>query len=93
MLREQKNEAATKPGALQQVVPEEEAPKRMLDPAAHLHQVSEDVPARVLVGLDVDEADGDEEIPGGTGLNSFNSEFINDFNKLDFLTPVIPNAA
>ena len=65
----------------------------MLDPAAHLHQVSEDVPARVLVGLDVDEADGDEEIPGGTCLNSFNSELIDDYNKLDFLTPVIPNAA
>ena len=55
------------PGALQQVVPEKESPKRMLDPATHLHQVSEDVPARVLVGLDVDQADSDEEVPVGTG--------------------------
>ena len=39
--------------ALEEVVAEEESPERMLHPSAHLHQVSQDVLAGALVGLDV----------------------------------------
>lgn len=51
--------------ALKQIVAEEKTPERMLDAPAHLHQIPEDVPPRVLVGLDVDQAHGDEEIHPG----------------------------
>ena len=40
-------------GAGQEVVPEEEAPQGVLDPAAHLDQVLQDVLPRQLVRLDV----------------------------------------
>ena len=49
-------------GALEQVVAEEEAAQRMLHAAAHLDEVLEYGLARVLLDLDVDGADGDEQV-------------------------------
>ena len=48
--------------ALQQVIPEEETPERVLNPTAHLHQVLHDVLAGMLAGLDVHNAHCDQEV-------------------------------
>jgi len=47
---------------LGEVVPEKEAAGWVLDSPAHLHHINEDLAGRGLLGLDVDGADGDEEV-------------------------------
>lgn len=49
-------------GALQQVVAEEEAPEGVLHAAAHLHQVLQDVLARLREGAHVDHAHRDQQV-------------------------------
>ena len=50
-------------GRLEQVVAQEEAAKRMLNAATHLDEIAQDDLARVLFDLDVNGADGDEQVP------------------------------
>lgn len=50
-------------GALQQVVAEEQAAQRVLDAATHLDEILENVFARELVRLDVNNSHGDQKVP------------------------------
>ena len=51
------------PCALQQIVSKEQASKWVLNPAAHLNQIAQDVATGVLVSLDVHQTHRDQEIP------------------------------
>ena len=48
----------------------------MLNTPAHFHQVLEDVPAAVLVSLDVDDPHGDEEVEAGHDVSSVLNQLV-----------------
>ena len=50
--------------------------QRMLNTPTHFNQVAENVSPRKLVGLDVDEADGDQKIHPGNNVACILDQFI-----------------
>ncbi len=48
----------------------------MLDPAAHFDKIAQNVAARELIGLDVDEANSDEKIHSGDNVPSVLDQLV-----------------
>ena len=49
--------------ALQQVVPQEKTPERMLYTSTHLHKVTQNIPTWLLTGLNVDHPYSNQQVP------------------------------
>lgn len=60
----------------QQIVAEEQPAERILHSAAHLHEILQDAFLGGRVGLDVNQADGDEQIEPGNDVAGILHEFV-----------------
>ena len=62
--------------ALQQIIPQEKATKRMLNSSTHFHKITENISSGEFIGLDVDQSNGDQEIHPWHDASSVLDQFV-----------------